>query len=317
MIVDELQKAIDGDALMGKSKAYIRRALRCKIEGDHDQYQLWASLALELLGKSALARIHPSLIVDPTHYKSLFAASRINVSTDIRTITAHTLFERFDHLLPEFDESVKSFCEGLSRRRNAELHSGEVPFHGMMLGAWERRYWHAAELVLRMAGSSLDEWLGAEDSTAPKEIMEQATEATMHAVRIRIEQSGGGFRKLANSMKENARKAAAERGDRNRELITLEEPDAFWDVECPGCHERAVVAGMQYGEEIVEDVEPSVDSFGLWEIVERRYVGEELHCPVCGLHLKGSAEIAAGDVEAGHTEFEEREAEYQAEYMNE
>ena len=142
-----------------------------------------------------------------------------------------------------------------------------------LLGAWERRYWHAAELVLRMAGSSLDEWLGAEDSTAPKEIMEQATEATMHAVRIRIEQSGGGFRKLANSMKENARKAAAERGDRNRELITLEEPDAFWDVECPGCHERAVVAGMQYGEEIVEDVEPSVDSFGLWEIVERRYVG--------------------------------------------
>ena len=129
------------------------------------------------------AGIHPSLIVDPTHYKSLFAASGINISTDIRTIAAHTLFERCSHLLPAFDESVKNFCEGLSRRRNAELHSGEVPFHGMKLEAWERRYWHAAQLILGMAGSSLDEWLGA-DSTAPKEIVEQAREATGHAVRI-------------------------------------------------------------------------------------------------------------------------------------
>jgi len=29
------------------------------VSGDLDEYQLWASLALELLGKAALARIHP------------------------------------------------------------------------------------------------------------------------------------------------------------------------------------------------------------------------------------------------------------------
>jgi len=48
--------AIDGNALHSKSKVYIGRALARKGAGDLDEYQLWASLALELLGKAALAR---------------------------------------------------------------------------------------------------------------------------------------------------------------------------------------------------------------------------------------------------------------------
>ena len=50
---------------------------RAKNTKDIDEYQLWASLALELLGKAALARIHPSLIADPNHQISLFAASGV------------------------------------------------------------------------------------------------------------------------------------------------------------------------------------------------------------------------------------------------
>ncbi|HWK32608.1 MAG TPA: hypothetical protein VNR51_02870, partial [Hyphomicrobium sp.] len=57
--------AISGDALHAKSKVYIGRALARKAHGDLEEYQLWSSLALELLGKAALARKHPSLVVDP------------------------------------------------------------------------------------------------------------------------------------------------------------------------------------------------------------------------------------------------------------
>jgi hypothetical protein len=41
--------AISGDALHAKSKVYIGRALARKADSDLDEYQLWASLALELL----------------------------------------------------------------------------------------------------------------------------------------------------------------------------------------------------------------------------------------------------------------------------
>lgn len=121
-----LHPALAPDAIFGKAKVYVGKALARKEAEELDEYQLWASLALELLGKAALAKIHPSLIVDPTHFESLFAASCINLSTDIKTITAKTLFERLRHIIPAFDESVKKFCTGISLRRNAELHSVPV-----------------------------------------------------------------------------------------------------------------------------------------------------------------------------------------------
>jgi hypothetical protein len=130
-----------GEAIFAKSKAYVQRALRCKKADDLDEYQLWASLALELLGKTCLARIHPSLIANPQDQISLFAASGLNLGTDIKTIATHTLYDRLRHITKGFDESVKKFCDDISQRRNAELHSGEVPFKEMKLEAWESRYW--------------------------------------------------------------------------------------------------------------------------------------------------------------------------------
>jgi hypothetical protein len=145
---DDVFIAINGDALHAKSKIYIGRALIRKGAGDHDEYQLWASLALELLGKAALARKHPSLIVDPNHWQSMFVAAGINVTTDVKTITAKTLFERLVHLVPKFDKTIQKFWQDIAERRNAELHSADLPFRAMRLEAWEARYWHASDTVL-------------------------------------------------------------------------------------------------------------------------------------------------------------------------
>ncbi|MER8929783.1 hypothetical protein NKI34_29505 [Mesorhizobium sp. M0700] len=136
-MADDVFIAINGDALHAKSKVYIGRALGRKGADDLDEYQLWASLALELLGKAALARKHQSLVVDPTHWQSMFVAAGINVTTDVKTITAKTLFERLAHLVPRFDKTVQKFCQDIAERRNAELHSADLPFRTMRLDAWE------------------------------------------------------------------------------------------------------------------------------------------------------------------------------------
>lgn len=47
------------EALYSKSQVYIRKGLRAKNEGELEEYQLWASLALELLAKSSLSNVHP------------------------------------------------------------------------------------------------------------------------------------------------------------------------------------------------------------------------------------------------------------------
>ena len=80
--------ALERDALYAKSQVYIRRGFRAQEDADTEEYQLWASLALELLGKAALAKVHPALVADPTHTASLFAACGRQLSPDIKTITA-------------------------------------------------------------------------------------------------------------------------------------------------------------------------------------------------------------------------------------
>jgi hypothetical protein len=127
--------ALSSDALMGKSQAYIGRALAAKAAGSKGEYQLWASLALELVGKAALAKIHPCLVADPQSKVSLFAAAGMSISPDIKTITATTLFDRLTHVTKRFDEKTKKFCT----KRNAELHSGEAAFEGAVASSWEGR----------------------------------------------------------------------------------------------------------------------------------------------------------------------------------
>jgi hypothetical protein len=64
MMKGQVPAAITEQGLLAKSRVYIQRAFRAKQANDLDEYQLWASLALELLGKAVLASIHPSLVVD-------------------------------------------------------------------------------------------------------------------------------------------------------------------------------------------------------------------------------------------------------------
>ena len=133
---------LDAETLYGKSQVYIHRGLRAKNSKQYDEYQLWASLALELLAKSSLSRIHPAMVADPEHHESIFAACGQPISPDIKTITAKTLFKRISKLLPKFDQRSKNFCEQLALRRNSEIHSGESPFSGMAIAAWENQYCH-------------------------------------------------------------------------------------------------------------------------------------------------------------------------------
>lgn len=124
--------ALGPEALYTKSQVYIRRGFKAQSDGDTEEYQLWASLALELLGKAALAKVHPALVADPMHYQSLFAACGRQVSPDVKTITAKTLFERLGHIDKAFDLRHQKFCEqiALRKERRAAFRRISVLWHG-------------------------------------------------------------------------------------------------------------------------------------------------------------------------------------------
>jgi len=304
--------AISGDALHAKSKVYIGRALARKAHGDLDEYQLWSSLALELLGKAALARKHPSLVVDPTHWQSMFVAAGINVTTDVKTITAKTLFERLAHLVQRFDKTVQKFCQDIAERRNAELHSADLPFKTMKLDAWEARYWHACDTILHQMGSSLEQWLGASDAAAPRQLLDEAVKALESAVKLRVQAAREQFEALKKAERERLAAEAELREPQHQTALFKGRYDEIWTESCPACKCRSFMTGDQTGEDISEER----DEYAIWEIVNREFVGEEFRCPTRELTLVGSDEIDAAGLNYIHGDQQEREMEYEPDYGN-
>jgi hypothetical protein len=305
--------ALSPDALMGKSQAYIARALAAKAAGSMGEYQLWASLALELVGKAALATIHPCLVADPQSKFSLFAAAGMCISPDIKTITANTLFDRLTHVSKHFDENAKKFCTNMSEKRNAELHSGEAAFEGAVASTWEGRYWHTVEIILETSESSLESWLGADKAKAPKELLTQYMHAMTQAAKIRVETAAGSFNARAKKEREEAHaKAAAIPIWAMRPSFT-QHADHIWDAECPACKSRSFLAGIKYDEEVSED-DNEDDPFE--ELVDVSYVAEEFLCPSCGLHLDSRDAVGAAGLDFNYVETEARQREHEPDYGN-
>ncbi|MEM7068329.1 MAG: hypothetical protein AAF478_05535 [Pseudomonadota bacterium] len=312
-MTDGITPALNADALYTKSQLYIRRALLRKTSDEMDEYQLWASLSLELLGKSSLSSHHPSLIADPQHFQSLFAAAGINASTDIKTITAKTLYERLQHLIRPFDDKLKHFCNQMANRRNAELHSGEAPFQAIRLEAWEAEFWYATDVILQDMGSTLEEWLGSDDASLPKEILTNARQAKTQSVILRVERTQEEFQKQKKSVRELAIQKSHQKSIIDYPRLFSLLSGVEWEVNCPSCTSKAYIAGIQIEEVVVDTTE---DQYAIWEIVERQYSGEQFHCPTCGLRLEGYDELQAAGVECDFAETDEREMEYEPEYGN-
>ena len=246
------------------------------------------------------------------HWQSMFVAAGINVTTDVKTITAKTLFERLAHLVPRFDKTVQKFCQDIAERRNAELHSADLPFRTMRLDAWEARYWHASDTILHEMGSSLEQWLGAADAKAPRQLLDEAAKALAAAVKLRVEAAREQFEALKRAERERLTAEAELREPQHQMGIFKGRYDEIWSESCPACKCRAFMTGEQTGEDISEER----DEHAIWEVVDREFVGEEFRCPTCDLTLMGSDEIDASGLSYIHEDQQEREMEYEPDYGN-
>ncbi|MBN8973584.1 MAG: hypothetical protein J0H51_16415 [Rhizobiales bacterium] len=311
MTGSQVVAALSPEALLGKSKAYIARALAAKDAKEFGEYQLWASLALELLGKWALAEVHPCLIADPQGV-SLFAAAGRSVGTDIRTITAKTVFDRLGHLSKQFDKKTEEHCIAMSLKRNAELHSGEVPFAAVLPTSWEGRFWHTAAIILSIHDQTIEMWLGADQAQAPSELIANYTHAIEEAAKIRVEKAAERFADLKKSEREalQSRAKALDPFDMQRSFMMS--VDKIWNTTCPACESNSFLAGVCYGEEPSHDDEN--DPYE--ELVDVFYVADEFHCPACNLHLGSREEVEAVGLNVEYTDIETRQREYEPDYGN-
>lgn len=311
----EISPALSSSALFAKSKIYMGRGLRAKNENNLDEYQLWASLALELLAKSSLSKQHPALVADPQHSNSLFSACGITLSPDVKTITAKTLFERLSRIAKQFDYRTRQFCIHQALSRNSEIHSGESPFSGMSPEKWEAKFWHAAQILLELQEKDLEQWLGADESQAPERLLLATQDAISLVVETKIKNALEEFRKRYKSVSEQEKEIALSKKEkpyRHSEEFDFT-ADYYQSHKCPACGGGGILGGTQYHEEI--SAEQDLDD-PFFEYVDVTYVVDEYVCLACDLHLLGFQEIQATGLPDELYNTVEREREFEPDYGN-
>lgn len=308
------------DALFAKSKIYISRSLAFRDTGDFEQCQLWASFSLELLGKAALASIHPALVASPDCTKSLFAACGRPFAADLKSIPAHTLWSRLRHVSPAFDTKAEAFCSELARRRNAEVHSGESPFTGMSLDSWWKEFCKTCKTLLTAQSRTVEEWIGPAEAAAVEEVIAARLAAIAHAVRVRIERCRSVF---DERYPPGSPLRTAILADKSRNWVWPDAAPADTDMtqsqNCPACEQLSVLACKRMHEELIPSApdEEEAEEDEWVSHVNVIYQALEFHCGVCGLVLRGRDELTAAGIDVDIESEEELEVEFSEEYGNE
>ena len=307
----------DYDAIFNKSRHFIARAIRHRNFGEYDEFQLWAAFSLELLGKAALAFIHPSLIADPNSPESMFAACGRPYSTNHRTIMAKTVFERLRHVSRTFDRTDKDFCISMSQRRNAELHSGAAPLAEMPLDTWLPRYWLTCKRVLQMQQKEMEDWVGTDEAADADRIISEAISVIEQVVQTRIANHRQRFRERFRD--DDSRQRFIE-DTVSRNIVSHDwfSPrlvfEAVDEHACPSCTCIGAIAGEEW--ETVETGEHEPEEPWL-QWVDTHYGTLAFKCQACDLALQSAQEVVAAGIREVFTKTDLKPVEAGEEYMNE
>ena len=208
-----------------------------------DEQALWASAALELLAKAALARVSPLLIAEPTEegLNILIATGLVQGNAQFTSVSASTVFRRCERAFKPVSaaEAMK-----FAAARNEYLHGSGTGFMAIPPQAWWPRYWSLAVTLITAQDRDVED-LVAQARTSVVEAhlarnaknIEHRTEALIERARQRLAQYRAGT--LPARIQAEWRSGS--------DLFT--ELPCYATQECPACGGDGVVEGDE-GEQL-------------------------------------------------------------------
>lgn len=164
----------DADALWIKAKLFVNHAMDDDAPRGFDERALWAALALELLAKSALARVSPLLIATPEEDgKNILIATGLHSgAANFRSIRASTLFKRCAIAFRPFSLSEAQL---IADNRNDYIHGASPAFAPIPETAWWPRYWTQARILVEACHEDLSTFVGSSRVQAVEALLDQHT----------------------------------------------------------------------------------------------------------------------------------------------
>jgi hypothetical protein len=261
--------------LWQKAKLYIDRALSEDREGP--LFPFWAALALELLARATLAKVHPVLLAEPDCILMVFGYDTGDKVA--KSVMAKTVFLRCQKVVPDFGETELKTSMSIVERRNEELHSGTLAFEEFPTRVWLSSFYRICKLLLTAQGQSLASFLGKDEADAAEKMIVASEKETLASVQKIVGVKKYEFEKLEST--ERPRKySLAETSSRE-----FEDPSKRLET-CPACGGDGVITG-----ERVRAGTARLEGDSMYQDIA--FLPTKFRCYSCDLELAGHAFLHA------------------------
>lgn len=256
------------------------------IAGENEQssgdFALFSSLGLECLARAALTKVHPALNADPREDVNLLYGFGFAITAKPKSLPAHSVYLRLEKIIETFQKPQRELCEFMALQRNAHLHTADLPFENLSPAKWLPRYYDTVSILSAYLDKSLEDFVGLEAAKAAAELIKSLNEEVMKNVKS----------KSAAHSKVWEEKSTSEKAALSQAALAATVHLGWGAVmrKCPVCQSNGSLSGIQVKEfpEKYEDEELLMDV---------QFLASDFKCSACGLHLKGTEEIAHTDLD--------------------
>ena len=275
------------DPLWAKARLFFERAF--EQSGEDLMFGLWCSLGLELLARSAVASVSPTLLAEPdqAHRFLLQALNRGQEKGPRKSIGTAQVLTLCQTLFPQFTEEDKIASLALINRRNDELHTGSSAFQEYPSKLWLAGFYRACRSLAEAMSETLESLFGKENAKVANEILAE----NQSQVKSRILGLIAAHQKVFLERSAEEQLAASESAKTLGEQLSHKRHHR---VTCPSCKSVATVQGQPFGAENVSHKDRNI-------FVRQAVSPQTFACPACGLKLQGYAELDVAQLGGQYT----------------
>lgn len=267
----------DSDALWAKAKLFISRAMDGKVNQSFDIQALWAAVALESLGKAALASHSPLLVAAPNEEGTnlLAATGLVGEATKFTSISAKTMHIRCGRAFRTYNRDK---AKAITDWRNDYLH-GVAVLPAIPESVWWADFWSQAEVLIHASGHTVDEFVGPNRSAEVQGHL--AANARMLENRLAsLVDAAKRYKSLSDQGQLTGSPA------RRWREFQLDGNFKYWEVtECPACKGGGVIFGDEVISHEMQNIYFGPDDDVVEIGVSVQVAAELFECEYCHLRL--------------------------------